>query len=170
MKSQQHYAEQLARQAHAFQKYGNKSYADGHLMLVARLLYDAGFSDDIVCAGWLHDIIEDTDITYEEINEGFGAGVADIVSAVTSDSSLSRKERMSISYKHILECGSDAISVKLADRICNVKSCWKNEDSRLYMYHKEYRAFRGALRSDTDNQKNLSMWNELDALMGWNNY
>lgn len=77
------YAEALARQAHAGQvdKQG-RDYATYHLQPVASLL--APFGAEAVSAGWLHDIVEDTDTTLEDLRaEGFSPWVVNAVDSVT---------------------------------------------------------------------------------------
>jgi hypothetical protein len=54
----------------------------------------------------------------------------------------------------------------LADRIANVEHSWLKQDTKLFMYHKEYRGFREALRAPNDPVA-LPMWDHLDKLLGW---
>ena len=73
---------------------GNEPYVN-HLAEVANLLAVAtdGVDAELVAAGWLHDTIEDTETTREELAEEFGARVADIVVEVTDDMSLPKDQR-----------------------------------------------------------------------------
>ena len=66
-----------------------------HLAEVAQLLADATDGDDLdlVLAGLLHDTIEDTETTYDELVTEFGAVVADLVAEVTDDKKLEKAER-----------------------------------------------------------------------------
>src|SRR6187200_3702750 len=73
---------------------GNEPYVN-HLAEVANLLalVTDGADAELVAAGWLHDTIEDTETTREELAEEFGARVADIVVEVTDDMSLPKGRR-----------------------------------------------------------------------------
>src|SRR6476661_4663777 len=66
-----------------------------HLAEVARLLADATAGEDpaLVAAGLLHDTVEDTKTTFEELEQEFGAEVAGLVREVTDDKNLKKEER-----------------------------------------------------------------------------
>ncbi len=68
----------------------------------------------------LHDVIEDTDVTYEMLESGFGKNVADGVLALTKDETLPKEERMRDSLERILNETTEVGMVKLADRITNL--------------------------------------------------
>src|SRR3954449_13384375 len=79
----------LAARAHA----GQRQDADGspyleHALGVAALLRDAGYSDDVIAAGLLHDVVERSQITLFEICMRLGAGVAPLVGAMPEPASL----------------------------------------------------------------------------------
>src|ERR671916_3348413 len=59
-----------------------------HPVEVACLLHEAGYPDDVVAAGVLHDVLEDTDAEHGELEARFGRGVADLVDAVSDDPSI----------------------------------------------------------------------------------
>src|SRR6476620_170878 len=73
---------------------GNEPYVN-HLAEVANLLARVtdGIDPELVAAGWLHDAIEDTETTREELAEKFSPRVADLVVEVTDDMSLPKAER-----------------------------------------------------------------------------
>lgn len=95
-----------------------------HLISVALLVAEGGGDDDVVTAALLHDTIEDTNTTREEIRDEFNTHVADLVETVTEprDPELSwrmRKEH----YLAKVEAGSDdALLVSIADKIDNIES------------------------------------------------
>lgn len=64
-----------------------------HLEEVAFLLKDAGYSDETVAAGYLHDVVEDTKVTIEQVRAVFGEKVASIVAGHTEDKTKSWEER-----------------------------------------------------------------------------
>lgn len=50
-----------------------------HPEKVAKILTDMGASEDVICAGWLHDTVEDTDVTLEQVISEFGEYVGELV-------------------------------------------------------------------------------------------
>jgi len=150
----------FAYKKHADQKYGTGPYTI-HLDAVRQVLKDFDWvMTDIIVSGWLHDTIEDTNTTQEEINALFGAQVARIVWAC-SGVGKNRKERNESIYAKLKEC-PEGVCVKLADRIANVESAKANDPKKFEMYKKEYEAFESALlpldNSITD------MWDRLDTV------
>src|SRR3989344_3865852 len=161
---------EFAKERHGSQMYGELSYVEGHLAKVVAKLQKSGFtSAEMKAAGWLHDVVEDTETPIEEIEARFGKKIAELVWAVTCEKSVgkTRRERLPHTYRKIQGAGLEATALKLADRIQNVESCWDARDSRLFMYQKEYREFRLALFSDEDGSEILALWKELDQLLGW---
>jgi hypothetical protein len=154
-----------ATQAHAGQKYGNDPYIKHCDDVYKTLLQFKIKNPKILAAGWLHDTIEDTPATYEEIREEFGPGTADIVFALTGEGT-NRKERNANAYLKI-SLNPAALIVKLADRISNVKSCLINHKRELYkMYEKEWEDFQKHLRKPRAGPAANAMWKELDKHLG----
>lgn len=60
-----------------------------HSFKVGTILYELGYSKDIIISGTLHDLLEDTDISYEDICDSFGEKIAGCVLAATFDSKIS---------------------------------------------------------------------------------
>jgi guanosine-3',5'-bis(diphosphate) 3'-pyrophosphohydrolase len=94
-----------------------------HPIAVARTLkVEGGVSDAaVLCAAILHDTIEDTDTSYEELETVFGEAIAQIVLEVSDDKSLSKADRKRLQIEHAHRISSGAKLVKLADKICNVR-------------------------------------------------
>lgn len=83
----------------------------------------------------LHDTIEDTDLTYQDIEKEFGTQVADGVLALTKDESLDKSEQMPDSLQRILQQSSEIRIVKMADRINNLSKppyYWTKEKKTKY--------------------------------------
>jgi len=99
-----------------------------HPVAVASLLRDLGGDCVTIAAGFLHDIVEDTDITTEQIEEMFGAEVRCLVEGVTKLSKFnfsSTKERQAENFRRMfLAMAQDirVIVVKLADRLHNMRT------------------------------------------------
>lgn len=117
-----HAAETYAREKHAGQIYeGHGDYADTHLSAVVRVLGECGFDHpQWQAAGWLHDVIEDTDADYHEVTLTFGSTIGALVFAVTGEGA-NRAERNASIYRKIDALPKAAI-LKCADRIANVEA------------------------------------------------
>jgi guanosine-3',5'-bis(diphosphate) 3'-pyrophosphohydrolase len=94
-----------------------------HPIEVAETLARVGGVSDIevLQAAILHDTIEDTDTTGDEIEVHFGPGVRGLVEEVSDDKGLSKQERKRLQIEHAPGISSRAKLVKLADKICNVR-------------------------------------------------
>ena len=95
-----------------------------HLIEVADLLaqHTGGKNTDLICAGILHDTIEDTGTKYDELKREFGENVADIVKECTDDKSLPKQERKRLQIEHAPQKSEEARMVKMADKISNLRS------------------------------------------------
>ena len=93
-----------------------------HPIGLVEVLVNVGNVTDIntICAALLHDTVEDTETTPEELTATFGAEISDIVMEVTDDKSLSREERKQAQIDHAMHLSKQARAVKLADKICNL--------------------------------------------------
>ncbi|QOZ29014.1 HD domain-containing protein [Bradyrhizobium sp. CCBAU 51753] len=116
-------AAQLAARRHngmARKGRGNEPYIN-HLAEVANLLAQVtdGADAELVAAGWLHDTIEDTGTTREELAQKFGARVADLVVECTDDMSLPKAERRRKQIEDAPHKSPDAKLIKIADKISN---------------------------------------------------
>ena len=119
-------AAELAARRHAGQQRegrGNEPYVN-HLAEVASLLSAAteGTDAELVAAGWLHDTLEDTNTTHEELAEFFGLRVAGLVQECTDDMNLPKSERR---WLQIVDCphkSDSAKLIKIADKISNVRA------------------------------------------------
>ena len=94
-----------------------------HPIALARILaVEGGISDPaVLCGALLHDTLEDTDATPEEIAARFGERIAAIVGEVTDDKSLPKAERKRLQIVHAASISREARLVKLADKISNVR-------------------------------------------------
>lgn len=118
-------------------KYTNQPY-DSHLAAVARLVSEVSDDPDMVAAAWLHDTVEDTPATLDDIEKNFGASVAELVEELTDVSKPSdgnRAKRKDIDRLHSAQTSTRAKTVKLADLIDNCKDIRKNDErfARVYL-------------------------------------
>lgn len=94
-----------------------------HPLALARVLATEGGITDMstIIAALLHDTIEDTMTTRDELAHHFGPEVAAIVVEVTDDKDLSKQQRKDQQVAHAPHLSTKARAVKLADKICNLR-------------------------------------------------
>jgi (p)ppGpp synthase/HD superfamily hydrolase len=111
-----------------------------HVIDVARRLAAARPDDEtLILAGLLHDVVEDTDGTREEIAERFGERVAALVMEVTDDKSLPKADRKRLQEEKAASKSEAAKRLKLADKASNLAALaesppdWSLKRRRAYM-------------------------------------
>ncbi len=94
-----------------------------HPIALANILANEGGILDavVIAAALLHDTLEDTETTPEELQELFGADVAGVVVEVSDDKSLPKAERKQLQIEHAAHISERAKLVKLADKIANIR-------------------------------------------------
>ena len=97
-------------------------YINHPIALADLLVNEGGVTDvEVLCAALLHDTVEDTATTPQELAEAFGSRVAGIVAEVTDDKKLPKAERKRLQIEHAAGLSPEAKLVKLADKICNLR-------------------------------------------------
>lgn len=93
-----------------------------HCLEVARLLAEVGgvTAIEVLCAALLHDVVEDTSVTLDEVRSIFGDAIAHIVGEVTDDKSLVKAERKRLQVVNAPHKSDGAKMLKLADKSSNV--------------------------------------------------
>lgn len=93
-----------------------------HPVSVALLLAERGQVTDpeILAAAILHDTLEDTDTTPEELEAAFGMRIRKLVEEVTDDKRLPKADRKQLQIDHACQLSGDAVLIKLGDKISNV--------------------------------------------------
>ncbi len=113
-----------------------------HPLEVANLLANVGKVEDydVLIAAILHDTVEDTATTKEEIAEMFGENVAKMVLEVTDDKTLPKAERKQKQIEHAPHISFGAKQIKLGDKISNIRDVsenppdgWSDERRREYV-------------------------------------
>lgn len=152
-------ARELARRVHEGQEYGEGGFFDNHLSRVVATLERYGEGDPLLKAvAWLHDAVEDTALTVEELREQFGEELATLVWRLTDEPGGSRAVRQSATHAKIRE-DARAVRVKLADRIANVESARERGSPLMGMYRTEHPQFRTELLREGEYE---AMWRDLD--------
>ena len=97
-------------------------YINHPITLANVLANEGGISDPVVlCGALLHDTIEDTDTTAEELIAEFGQEITNVVLEVTDDKSLDKATRKRLQIEHARHASKQAQLVKLADKISNLR-------------------------------------------------
>jgi (p)ppGpp synthase/HD superfamily hydrolase len=139
-------AREFALKAHGDQKYGEHPYIF-HLDAVVNIL--DRYAPDVRIIGYLHDVLEDTKKTEDDIKKEFGEFIAKCVYFVTDESGHNRQIRKIKTYKKLKFIPAEyekALIVKAADRLTNIESCIiEGRISLLKMYMKESYAFKDAV-------------------------
>jgi len=105
-------------------------YFSSHCYIVGEILKNLTDDSDVICAGYLHDVLEDTKTDYEELVEEFGKRVADLVNEVTHEGKADEKGFYFPRLK-----SKDGILIKLIDRASNVSkmNTWKEQRKEHYL-------------------------------------
>ena len=119
---------EFAAKAHANQVRSSGEPYITHPLAVAYILLEFGMDTDTICAALLHDVVEDTDVTLDEIKKLFGQDVAMLVDGVTKLGKIplfTREEQQAENVRKILLAMSQDIRViiiKLCDRLHNMRT------------------------------------------------
>ena len=142
-----------------------------HPIEVGLLLHAAGYPDDVVAAGLLHDVLERTETVGVELDRRFGARVAHLVATLSEDPSIAEYgERKRELRERVEHAGSDALAIFAADKIAKVRELaplqpWRlrSHDTQAKLAH--YRACGELLRRVAPDVRLVERLNaELDQL------
>ena len=161
------YAYRFTVKAHGEQKrkYTGEPYVN-HCVEVAKLVQSVGGDIQMICAALLHDVIEDTPVTIEELIldcHGFRWGICDLVLWLTDVSKPedgNRAARKALDRDHIAAAPAPAKTIKLADLISNSKSIVEHDPKFAKTYLAEKRLLLNVLK-DGDH----SLWARADAIL-----
>jgi len=134
----------FAAGAHAGQvrKYTGEAYV-WHPLAVAQTVFSVTDNPDMICAAVLHDTVEDTPVTIQQIDLMFGAAVSRLVHELTDKSRPedgNRAVRKAIDREFLLNASDEAQTIKLADMIDNSISIAKYDPDFAKIYMEEKRA------------------------------
>jgi (p)ppGpp synthase/HD superfamily hydrolase len=113
---------------------GGMPYVE-HPIAVAARIEEQGYGTEAVAAALLHDVIEDSDTTLEEIREKFGEAVAGIVGVLTDDESIeSYRERKAEHRERVAAAGDEAMAIYGADKltnVCTLRAAYEDEGDAI---------------------------------------
>ena len=97
-------------------------YVNHPIALAVVLNQEGGIGDiAVLCAALLHDTLEDTDATVEELQQRFGLEIAGLVAEVSDDQALPKAERKRLQIENAPSLSDGAKLIKLADKLCNLR-------------------------------------------------
>jgi len=137
-------AREFAREKHAEQKrnYTGEPYFV-HLEEVAGMVERAGLSETAIAAAWLHDVVEDTDVSAVRISAEFGVNVAVMVHDLTDmppAPGLNREQRKILDQARLARAGAETQGIKCADLISNTSTIVQHSPGFAKRYLPEKRA------------------------------
>ena len=143
---------EFARRAHEGQlrKYTEEPYIE-HPKRVADTVRTVAHTTEMICAAYLHDVVEDTPVSSEEITKRFGRKVALLVEELTDEymkenyPHLNRKQRKKLEVKRQATISTEAKTIKLADVIDNTPDILRNDPDFAQKYIPEMEALVGVL-------------------------
>lgn len=137
---------EFATKAHKNQKrkYTEEPYVN-HVIAVAKTITDLGLHQDLICAALLHDTVEDTETTIEDIDREFGTSISNLVEQLTdvytseTFPKINRTERKKLECYRLSKVSGNAKTIKLADLIDNTSSIVKYDPkfAKVYLREKE---------------------------------
>ena len=111
-----------------------------HLSEVAALVVQFGGSDVAVMAAWLHDTVEDCDVSFAELETRFGAQIAGFVAELTDDTALPKAERKRMHLVNAPGKTQEAALVKACDKLSNIRALamsppvdWSHDRKAAYL-------------------------------------
>jgi len=143
-------------------KYTGEPYIT-HPEAVAAIVASVPHTHEIVAAAWLHDTVEDTGVTIDQVRREFGDVVAELVGWLTDVSKPSdgnRAARKAIDREHSGRAPADAKTVKLADLIDNSRTILQYDPGFARTYIREKRALLPLLR-----EGDATLWARADSIV-----
>jgi (p)ppGpp synthase/HD superfamily hydrolase len=125
-------------------------------------LIPEGDRDCVIAGTWVHDTIEDTGVTYNDVLKHTNKVVAEYAYACTNDKGRNRAERANPGYYYGIRIYKHASFIKLCDRLANVRYGKEHKDGMFAMYKREYPFFKEHLYDGRWDE----MWKELEKLLG----
>ena len=166
------HAYNFAVEAHGDQKrkYTGEPYVT-HCVEVAKIVQEVGGDVEMICAALLHDVLEDTPVSYDELNAakyGFNFGICQLVLWLTDVSRPedgNRATRKTLDREHIAKAPARAKTIKLADLISNSSSIVQHDPKFAKTYLQEKRLLLDVLK-DADK----GLWDRANAILVGNWY
>ena len=131
---------------------------------VANLVREVAHTEEMLAAAWMHDLVEDTDVTLDEIRAEFGGTVAELVGWLTDVSRPedgNRETRKAMDRRRLSEAPPPAKTIKVADLIDNVHTIVQHDPEFARVYLREKRLLLDEALCGAD----YALWAEADAIV-----
>ncbi len=137
----------VAEKAHQNQTYGIYPYMY-HIREIADLVesitqkFESHIwnADVLIVTAILHDVLEDSDLSYNDIKKEFGENIAELVYCITDELGRNRKERKSKTYSKIRK-NCETVLIKICDRIVNIEYSKRTNSKMFKLYKSEHEIF-----------------------------
>lgn len=157
------YARKAHERVNQKRKYTGAPYIE-HPAAVVALVGLVPHSEAMLCAAWLHDVVEDTGTPLQAIRDEFGDAIASLVEMLTDVSKPSdgnRAKRKAIDREHTAKASPEAKTIKLADLIDNSRSIIERDPEFAKVYLAEKRLLLEVLR-----EGDQTLWNLAAGIVG----
>jgi (p)ppGpp synthase/HD superfamily hydrolase len=145
-------AKLLAYEKHKFQMYDKKNNIPYTYHLEEVVSIVRCFGETAVIIAYLHDIVEDTDVTIEEIKNIFGEFISECVYFVTDENADNRVERKILTnnkLNNVQKSHNIALIVKAADRLANINESFISQNTKYFnRYISEYPEFKKSVKRE----------------------
>ena len=163
IKAAKTFAQNRHRKIMHTRKYSGEPY-EFHLEAVAALIETTGrYSEEVIAAAWLHDVVEDTGTPICEIETRFGGSVARLVSELTDISKPkdgNRAIRKKLDREHLARSSAEAKTIKLADLIHNAESIVKYDQKFAGVFVREMSLLLQVLK-----EGDQELWHKADGIV-----
>ncbi|PZO87448.1 MAG: bifunctional (p)ppGpp synthetase/guanosine-3',5'-bis(diphosphate) 3'-pyrophosphohydrolase [Micavibrio aeruginosavorus] len=141
-------AKTLAAKKHAHLTLYNAAHSPAilHIGEVAGWVEQHGGSEDMIAAAWLHDIVEDTDVTITQVEEIFGPGIALLVDGLTDPphfAPLPLEQRKPMQAERLKGKGEEVKLIKICDQLSNVRRIL-NDPPTDWNFQTQFQYIKGA--------------------------
>lgn len=150
---------QFAKKAHGKQlrRFTGTPYILHPARVASRVTLLDNATEDMVCAAWLHDVVEDCPVKLDQIEQEFGNDVGILVWELTNPSKgkhLPREEQKELDRRHLRLVSNQAKCVKLIDRIDNLGEADNAPDDWFIRYLRESRLLLDVLKGSCEELEN----------------
>lgn len=149
-------------------KHGDIPYI-AHIAEVVCLLAAEGAAEEVLIAGALHDVVEDTPATAEDVRELFGDRVAELVCAESEDKSLTWQQRKDATVERLYGEERAVKMITCADKVSNLKSIYGADEAIWSKFHgsrEKIRVYYGGIIDALKDLDGTKLYSELKKYYG----
>jgi hypothetical protein len=150
-----------------FRKFSKSTYFDGHVAKVYGILKQYDTRPTLGAACLMHDLLEDTNVTYDMIKQKFGIEIANLVKELTSnDEEVLKQGKANYLLYKMSRMSDDALIIKLCDRLQNMSDMYVASNTFRNKYYTETKFIIDSLKNSRRlNHKHNRIISQIDALL-----